>query len=316
MLAQVRIRRIDDLDEDVGAVDLLEGRPEGVDELVGQLVDEPHRVGDDRGLAIAEADLARRRVERREQLVLGARDLRTDERVEQRRLTGVRVADDADRGHHPPVPATRRGLALLADLVDPLLHLGDPGPDDPPVGLELALAGAPRADPTLGPRQVGPQAGEPRQLVLELGELDLEAALVRLGMEREDVEDEPAAVDDLDVQQALERLLLAGRELVVRDQQVEAGLALGLAELLGLALADVPVRVDVAAVLPLRADDVRPGGGREVGELGQRVLGAPAGVVAGVDRDEERLLDGRGEIDGGLARHGRRIPGEPWGLSR
>ena len=95
-----------------------------------------------------------------------------------------------------------------------------------------------------------------RQLVLELGELDLEAALVGLGVQREDVEDQPAAVDDLDLEQLLERALLGGRQLVVGDQDVEAGLALGRGELLGLALADVPVRVDVAAVLPLGADDL------------------------------------------------------------
>ena len=35
----------------------------------------------------------------------------------------------------------------------------------------------------------------------------------------------------------------------------------------------------------------------ERGELGEAVLGGPAGVVAGVDGDEEGLLDGRGEVD-------------------
>ena len=143
--------------QDVGPVDLLERRPERVDELVRQLVDEAHGVGDDRGLAVAELDLARGRVERREQLVLGPGDLAPDERVQERRLAGVRVADDADRRHHPPVAAAGGGLALLADLLDPLLHLRDPGPDDPAVGLELALARSPRADAALGPRQVGPE---------------------------------------------------------------------------------------------------------------------------------------------------------------
>ena len=147
--------------------------------------------------------------------------------------------------------------------------------------------------PPPGPRQVGPQPGQARQLVLELGELDLEPALVGLGVEREDVEDQPAAVDDLDLEQLLERALLGRRQLVVGDEHVEAGLALGRDELLGLALADVPVRVDVAAVLPLGADDVGAGGRRQVGQLGERVLGGPAVVAAGVDGDEEGLLDGR-----------------------
>ena len=262
MLVEVVVGGVDDLDQHVGPVDLLERRPEGVDELVRQLVDEADGVGHDRRLAVAELDLAAGRIERREQLVLGARHLRADERVEQRRLAGVRVADDADRRPQPPVAAARGGLALLADLVDALLHLRDPGPDDPPVGLELALAGSPGADPAAGPRQVRPQPGQARQLVLELGELDLEPALVGLGVEREDVEDQPAAVDDLDVEQLLERALLGRRQLVVGDEHVEAGLALGRDELLRLALADVPVRVDVAAVLPLGADDVGTRGRR------------------------------------------------------
>ena len=107
-------------------------------------------------------------------------------------------------------------------------------------------------------------------------------------------------------QQLLEGALLGRRQLVVGDEQVEAGLALGRRELLGLALADVPVRVDVAAVLPFGADHVGAGRGGEVGELGQRFLGGPAILGAGVDGDEEGLLDGHFEVDeaGGHARAG------------
>ena len=92
-------------------------------------------------------------------------------------------------------------------------------------------------------------------------------------------------------------LLLGRRQLVVGDEEREAGLALGRGQLLGLALADVPVRVDVAAVLPLGADDLGAGGVGEVRELGERILGRPAVIVAGVDGDEEGLLDGEREVD-------------------
>ena len=79
---------------------------------------------------------------------------------------------------------------------------------------------------------------------------------------------------------------------------------LRLGQLLGLALAHVPVGVDVAAVLPLRAHDVGARRGRQRGELGQAVVGGPALVVAGVDGDEEGLLDGRREVDGLAGAHG------------
>jgi hypothetical protein len=51
--------------------------------------------------------------------------------------------------------------------------------------------------------------------------------------------------------------------------------------------------------------DVGAGRRREVGELRQRVLGGPAVVAAGVDRDQERLLGGRCEIDQPGVAHGR-----------
>jgi hypothetical protein len=167
----------------------------------------------------------------------GLGDLAADERVEQRRLAGIRVADDRHRRVQAPIAAAGRRLALATDGLDATLHLLDPFADEPPVRLQLRLARAPRANPAARPRKVRPEARQARELVLELRELDLEPALVGLGVEGEDVEDQPAAVDDLDVEQALERLLLAGRELVVGDEQVEPRLALSLAELLGLALA-------------------------------------------------------------------------------
>ena len=232
-------------------------------------MDEADGVGDDRRLPVAEADLAARGVERREELVLGLRDLLADERVEQRRLAGVRVADDAHRRHEAPVAGAGGRPALLADLVDPLLHLLDPVADDPPVGLELGLARTAGADPAAGPAEVGPHPRQARQLVFELGKLHLETALVGLGVHREDVQDQPAAVDDLDLEQLLEGSLLGRRELVVGDQHVEAGLALRAEQLLGPALAHVPVRIDVAPVLPLGADDLGTGGHRQAGQLGE-----------------------------------------------
>ena len=118
-----------------------------------------------------------------------------------------------------------------------------------------------------------------------------------LGVLGEDVEDQAAAVEDLDPEQALERLLLVGRQLVVGDEQREAGLRLGVEQLLRLALAEVPVGVDVAAVLPLGADHL--GAGR-VGQAASSASDSSAvqpAIVAGVDGDQEGALQRRGEVD-------------------
>ena len=206
----MRVRRVHHLEQDVGAVHLLERRAERVDQLVRELVDEADRVRHDDGLALAQLDHPTGRVQRGEEPVLGPRHLRSDQRVEQRGLARVRVADDAHRREQPAVPTPRGRRPLLADLLDPLFHLLDPLADDPPVRLELALARAAGPDAATGPRQVRPEAGEPRQLVLELRELHLEATLVRARVLGEDVQDQPAAIDDLDVEERLEGFLLGG----------------------------------------------------------------------------------------------------------
>ena len=106
----------------------------------------PDRVGDD-DLALArEAQPARRRVERGEQLVLG-QHVAAGERVEQRGLAGVGVADDGD--HRQPRARrarARRPAALLAEAVDLALERGDALARAAAVDLELRLAGAAPAD--------------------------------------------------------------------------------------------------------------------------------------------------------------------------
>jgi hypothetical protein len=159
-----------------------------------------------------------------------------------------------------------------------------------------------------GPGEVRPEPREAGQLIFQLGELHLEPAIVRARVLGEDVQDQPASVDHLDREEPLEGLLLTRRQLVVSNEQVESRLRLRGHQLLRLALADVPVLVEVAAVLPFRSDDRGSGRLGERDELRERVLGVPAGVVASVDGDEEHLLGDRRDLDRGGAGHGNRTP--------
>ena len=101
--------------DQVGLQRLLERGGERLDQLVGQLADEPDGVGEQ---VRAPADLERAggRVERVEEAVAHPH-LGAGERVEQRRLAGVGVAGERDRGQAPRARArgasrARRGLRV------------------------------------------------------------------------------------------------------------------------------------------------------------------------------------------------------------
>ena len=60
-------------------------------------------------------------------------------------------------------------------------------------------------------------------------------------------------------------------------------------------------------------DDLRAGGVGEAGQLGERLLGGPARVLAGVDGDQERPLDRRREVDHGFrGTHAAQDTGSPY----
>ena len=63
------VRNVDDMQEEVRFSHFLERRSEGRHEMVRQLADEANRVGEQYAIVLAEIDLTRERVERREQAV-------------------------------------------------------------------------------------------------------------------------------------------------------------------------------------------------------------------------------------------------------
>ena len=96
--------------------------------------------------------------------------------------------------------------------------------DEPAVLFELRLAGAADADAAaVIPRQVGPHLLQPRQRVFQLGQLDLQPGLRRAGPGGEDVEDQLAAVEDLDAGRLFQVADLGRGEVVVEDDDVGVG---------------------------------------------------------------------------------------------
>ncbi len=100
---------VDDMDEVVGRGGDLQRALERLDEAVGQPADESDGVREEHGLTTGQGQPPGGRVEGGEETVLGE-DTGVSERVEQGRLSHVRVADDGHRGQ----PAAGALLALQA----------------------------------------------------------------------------------------------------------------------------------------------------------------------------------------------------------
>src|SRR5581483_11274487 len=264
-------RRIDDVQDHVRDERLLECRREPLDELVRQPPDEADGVGDEVAATFV-LEGARRRVERLEQAVLDG-DVGAGERVQERRLADVRVPGERHlRGLRPrPLLASRRALAL--ELRQPPLQERHPAPREAPVGLELRLAGAARADPAAEPLEVLPHPPHPRQVVLELRELDLQLSLGRDRVLREDVEDQLRAVDDARRERVLEESLLHRIELVVDEQALRLRGREALLELLELALPDVRAARRMGPMLNDTPDRLDAGRARELFDLGELLVG-------------------------------------------
>src|SRR5690606_33368834 len=171
--------------------------------------------------------------------------------------------------------------AAAADVLDGPLERGDAVPDAAPVDLELRLAGAPGADAAAEAAHRLAAAGQARELVLELRQLDLYLRLAARGVLREDVEDHLGAVEDLQLREALDLPGLRRRELPVEDAQVGVLVERQRHRLLQLALADDRAVVGLRAALDRAGRDRGAGAAHELGELGHArgglgVVGAEA----------------------------------------
>ena len=126
--------------------------------------------------------------------------------------------------------------------------------------------------PHLAGQRLAP-AAQPRQHVLHLRERDLGLALAGLGVLGEDVEDQRGAVHHLDLDHVLQVDQLGRGQLPVADHRVGAGLGDDVAQLLGLAGADVGGRVGLVAALGHALEHLGTRGLGQRRELAQRGVG-------------------------------------------
>src|SRR5689334_5498236 len=169
--------------------------------MMRQLANETDRVDNDGLPRHLMDDLLRLRVERREKLVDG-QHFAARQAIEERRLSGVRVADE--RNGECGLARLPLRSSVLLDLPQVFLEPRDARAHDATIELELSLTdAAPRTTTrTSGaaasglPFEVRPRPRQSRQHVLELRELDLRTRLTRSRATREDVENQSASVDD------------------------------------------------------------------------------------------------------------------------
>ena len=293
--------RVHHVDDQVGEHRLLERRLERLDELMRELADEADRVGDEVAAPVG-AD---------------------------RRASSGRACGRASPRRPTPAPVRAFSSVDLPAFVYPAratvgsAELAAPGSHDLAVSLQRAPgAGAgsrsdrgPGGDrsrsasrpgpvvpiPPPEPLQVGPQAAHPREVVLELGQLDLELALGGVGVVGEDVEDHRRAVDHRHAERRLEVPLLArARARRRRRRGSRRCAAISRLELGELAAPEVAVRdPGSGGPGPARRRSRRR---RCAGAPCSSASGSPSPGEAGTTPMRERALAGARVLHAGAAR--------------
>ena len=224
LLLRRRVGHIDDDQKQVALDRLFQCRSERRNEVVGKIANEPDRVAEQDGVAVAQRPLLDPRRQRRKELVVRKRPAGRQP-IEHAGLAGIRVPDQPDRVvilvsvRHFAGLASVNAVQFLTKPLESPLHQAA-------VNLELLLARATRADADRRPAcdlpKVIPHGAEPWIGVLQLGDLDLQAGSVGRRSTREDVQNQLAAVDDLDRHRLLQIANLRGRQIVVKDRDGRA----------------------------------------------------------------------------------------------
>jgi len=251
-------------------------RAERCDEIVRQFADETDRVREHDRTAVEAFETAHGRIERREQLI-GRVHVGAGQRIEQRRLAGVRIADQCNNRHRVALARTTRLIALNFDHVEPLIELFHTVAKNAAIELELCFARTAQTDRTTAlPFQMRPSAHESRGHVFQLRKLNLQLAFVGARALREDIENETRAIDDTALGEFFEIAFLHRAQRAVDQDQIGIQRLALQCELFGLAGADEIARIRFVDTRGQRADDARARRARELAEFieSDRVIAA------------------------------------------
>ena len=277
------IAGVDDVEQEVGVLQLFQRGAERRHQILREIADEPDRVGDDHLAVAGKAQPPRGRIQSGEELVFGE-DRRIGERIEQRALSGVGIADDGDHRDPGTVALAAPRRAVSGETDDARFQRGDPLAYPATIDLQLRLAGSATPDSTGEARERVVPSDQPRQQVLELRQFHLQLAVGALRSLREDVEDELCPIENAQRGGLADVARLRGSQIPIEHEQVGSERHRAHQDLLQLAFADQRAGIDLAARLQDHVEHLHVRGARQLLELLQRSLRRRP--IAGMDADE------------------------------
>ena len=214
----LRIGRVDDVEQDVGIVELFERRFEGGDEIFWEVADEADGIGEDDFFELWEAQTAARRVERGKELIFGI-DAGVCQDVEKRRFSGVCVADEAENGDVLSVALLALKFAACFAVFELALQGLHAFAGFSAVHFEFRFARPAAADAAREAAHGGVFVDEFGEIVFELGEFDLELSVDGFCALGEDVEDELRAIEDFVRERLGDDARLRRGEFAIEDDE-------------------------------------------------------------------------------------------------
>src|SRR4051794_17913277 len=232
------------VDQQIRGRHFLKRGPEGGDQLGWEVRHESDRVGEDCLVEPRQLYVAHRRIEGRKEKVFREHRF-AGQAIEKRGFSSVRVADQSNHRPWRPLPPAAMQAPRPLNLVELAADLRHPLSDQAPVSLDLRFARtSEEAEATTLALEMGPASDQTTGLIVEMGKLDLQAALGCRCPLAEDLQDETRSIDHLGANFVFQVLLLDRSKRRIDDQQPGAAVFRKPRDLLDLALSEERCRAD------------------------------------------------------------------------
>ncbi len=161
------------------------------------------------------------------------------------------------------------------------------------VDFQLRFTRTPHADAAALPRQVRPHAGQPRQQILQLRQLDLQLAVLRLRALRKNIENQLRPIQNLPLENLLQIAALRGTQLIVENHRADVLLLAKLRQFARLARPDVIGRRRRGPPLDRRIHHLAAGALHQFAQFLQRLRVVPLAVVRPLQTHQKGALVSR-----------------------